>query len=69
MLVRRPAMTAYDTRALTDLDASASPAPPPRLSSPAAGVMRRVLHNAAVFALLLALALAPLAFRLYLMLR
>jgi hypothetical protein len=62
-------MTAYDIQALTDLDASASPAPPPRLSSPAAGAMRRVLHTAVVFALLLALALAPLAFRLYLIMR
>jgi hypothetical protein len=62
-------MTAYVTQAPATLDASASRSLPPRRSSPATALLHRVLHNAAVFALLLALALAPLAFRLYLIMR
>jgi hypothetical protein len=63
------AMTAYDTRAPTALDAPASRVPSPRRSSPATALLSRVVHGIAVFALLLALALAPLVFRLYLIMR
>jgi hypothetical protein len=63
------AMIAYDTEARAVLDPSATPALPARRSSPAAALLARVLHNAAVFTLLLALALTPLAFRLYLIMR
>jgi hypothetical protein len=62
-------MTAYDIQALADRDASTSPAPPLRGPSPITALLYRVLHNAAVFTLLLALALAPLALRLYLIMR
>jgi hypothetical protein len=62
-------MTVYDTHALAELDASASPALPRRRSSPARALVYRALHNAGVFALLLAFALAPLAFRFYLIMR
>jgi hypothetical protein len=63
------AMTAYDTQVPTALEASASRDVPPCRSSPATVLLYRVLHNAAAFALLLALALTPLAFRLYLIMR
>ena len=62
-------MTAYDPHAPAVLDASASRGLPPRRSSPVMALLYRALHNAAVFTLLLALALAPLAFRLYLIMR
>jgi hypothetical protein len=62
-------MTAYDIQALTDERRGGGAGDADASRSPAAGAMRRVLHTAAVFALLLALALAPLAFRLYLIMR
>jgi hypothetical protein len=68
VLVRRLAMTAYDPNALAELDASASRAPSSH-SSRAAALLRGALHNAAVFALLIAFALAPLALRFYLTMR
>jgi hypothetical protein len=67
MLVWRPVMTTYDTQAFIDRDASASPAL--GRSSPVTALLYRVVHNLAVFTLLLVLALAPLAFRLYLIAR
>jgi hypothetical protein len=63
------AMTAYDTQVPTALDASASRDVPPCRSLPARVLLYRVLRNAAAFALLLALALAPLAFQLHLIRR
>jgi hypothetical protein len=60
-------MTAYDAQAPTALDAPGSRGLPPLQSSPASALLQRVLHNVALFALLPAL--APLAFRLYLIMR
>jgi hypothetical protein len=62
-------MTAYDPNALTELDASVSPTVPLRRSARPAALLRSVLRNVSVFALLLAFALAPLALRLYLIVR
>jgi hypothetical protein len=62
-------MTVYDPNALAELDASASPAPLSRRSSRAMALLCSASHNAGVFVLLLAFALAPLALRFYLMMR
>jgi hypothetical protein len=62
-------MIAYDTQAPVALDAPASRGVPQRRPSSWTALLHRVLHNVAVFTLLLTLALAPLAFRLYLIMR
>ncbi len=62
-------MTAYDSNALAKFDASVSPTLPRRRLSHATALLNSALRNVSVFTLLLALALAPLALRLYLIVR
>jgi hypothetical protein len=62
-------MTVYDFNTPAEVDASASPTLPSRRSSRARALLSRALCNVSVFTLLLALALAPLALRLYLIVR
>jgi hypothetical protein len=60
-------MTVYDSNAPAEFDASASPTS--RRSSRATALLSGALRNVSVFTLLFALALAPLALRLYLIVR
>jgi len=62
-------MIAYDANAVAELDASASPTLPRRRLSHATALLSSAVCNVFVFTLLLALALAPLALRLYLIVR
>jgi hypothetical protein len=62
-------MTVYDSNARAEFVASASPTLPSRRSSRATALLSGALRNVSVFTLLFALALAPLALRLYLIVR
>ena len=62
-------MTVYDSNAPAEFVASASPPLSSRRSSRTTALLSSALRNVSVFTLLLALALAPLALRLYLIVR